>query len=754
MNKLTPRPHQLAAVDAITKELSINDRATVIMACGSGKTLVALWAAKELKTKSILILLPSLALISQVLKTWMQEGNWSSSNTLCICSDETIGDDTFTIDHSELDFPVTTDKKIVEQFLNKNMEHKIVFSTYQSCHLIPSTFKFDLGIFDEAHKTAGNKDKQFSYSLTNKNINISKRLFMTATPKHVDVNKTDKNGEKINTYSMDNEEVYGKVCYKLSFADAVKQDIICGYKVIISVLTSNDINRDLIKHGVTNIKKNKIHAKNIAHALALNNATKENNIKKVFTFHNTVKEARKFSAILDSFLLNKDFKSIHINGKMNSVERGSILSDFKDANQAVLSNARCLTEGVDIPAVDMIAFMSPKKGEIDIIQTVGRAMRKHNGKKEGYVLVPIFLEGKTEDIEDALNDTKYNYVWNILQYMQEYDSDLANIITDMRTSSVRENRIYEADYERLSRKIQILGIGQELQLHSLQRSILTKVVDNLTSSWDERFEELLVYKEKHGNFSVPEKDKENSKLFFWIKNQIKFYRFNLLSTYQIDKLNSVGFSWNRRNDKWNENFDKLCAYKEKHGNTLVPKSKKASHFAKWVSKQRQAFKRNKISPDRLGKLNSIGFDFDPIENEWHKNFNKLVAYKLQHGHMIFEDKRKYKKYIYIKLSVWVQNQRKLFRENDLPQEKIDKLEQLGIIWDTRETLWNENFEKLCDFKKLHNHLKVPRRINKKENLLGVWIKTQRAFYNKNKLSQERIEKLNSIGFVWEVKKGI
>ena len=750
MNKLTPRPHQLAAVDAITKELSINDRTTVVMACGSGKTLVALWAAKELKANNILILLPSLALISQVLKTWMQEGNWNSSNTLCICSDDTVGDDAFIIDRSELDFPVTTDKKIVEQFLNKNMEHKIVFSTYQSCHLIPSTFKFDLGIFDEAHKTAGNKDKQFSYSLTNKNINISKRLYMTATPKHINVNKTDKNGEKIAAYSMDNEAIYGKVCYKLSFADAVKQDIICGYKVIISVLTSNDINRDLIKHGVTNIKKNKIHTKNIAHALALNNATKENNIKKVFTFHNTVKEARNFSAILGSFLLNKDFKSIHINGKMNSVERGSILSDFKDANQAVLSNARCLTEGVDIPAVDMVAFMSPKKGEIDIIQAVGRAMRKYNGKKDGYVLVPIFLEGKTEDIEDALNDTKYNYIWNILQYMQEYDGDLANIITDMRKTSVRENRIHTADYERLSKKIDIQVIGSEIQLNTLQRSILTKVISKLSSLWDKRFEELLVYKEENGNVNVPQIYKENTALGNWVNGQRFAFRMKYISQERINKLNSVGFVWNTIENAWNQHFNELLNFKNKYGHVNVPYSKKnKTPLSAWIRKQRKEYRRQKLSQKKIDKLNSIGFNWGPYDALWNKNIEEFKNFKSKYGHTEVPVKDKNGKTI--SLGKWLTKIRSYLKSGKLSQDKIYILNSLGINWNPQESQWDKLFNKLLRYKARYNKIAVSA-VKGKYQTLGRWIIKQRLARKQGKLSQDRIDKLNSIGFIWRIKK--
>ena len=158
--KKSPRPHQADAIDAISKELDVNDRATAIMACGTGKTLVALWVAEKKDAQTILVLLPSLALVRQTLHDWAKENRWNNFNYLCICSDTTVikGEDEIILNQHELDFPVTTQKEVVEQFLqNQKFSRKIIFSTYQSCKIIPKDFSFDLGVFDEAHKTAGRR---------------------------------------------------------------------------------------------------------------------------------------------------------------------------------------------------------------------------------------------------------------------------------------------------------------------------------------------------------------------------------------------------------------------------------------------------------------------------------------------------------------------------------------------------------------------------------------------------------------------
>lgn len=195
--KAAPRLHQVEALNAIKIALDENDRVTVVMACGTGKTLLSLWLAEQQDAKSILVLLPSLSLVRQTLHNWVKETSWDDFSFLCICSDPTVAkNDEIIVKQADCDFPVTTNANEVKKFLTRSSSlRKIIFSTYQSCKLIPQEFVFDLGIFDEAHKTAGREGTNFAYALRDQNVSIKKRVFLTATPRHYDIAKKDKEGD-------------------------------------------------------------------------------------------------------------------------------------------------------------------------------------------------------------------------------------------------------------------------------------------------------------------------------------------------------------------------------------------------------------------------------------------------------------------------------------------------------------------------------------------------------------------------------
>ncbi len=166
----SPQPHQAEALKAILDSFNENDRTTVLMACGTGKTLVALWAAERMGCKKILVLVPSLALLSQTLHEWFRETHWEQLAHLCVCSDPSVsrGTDDIIIKQQDLDFPVTTESKIVREFLERNYDGiKVVFSTYQSSFVVAEGMDkndpFDLGIFDEAHKTAGREGTKLTF---------------------------------------------------------------------------------------------------------------------------------------------------------------------------------------------------------------------------------------------------------------------------------------------------------------------------------------------------------------------------------------------------------------------------------------------------------------------------------------------------------------------------------------------------------------------------------------------------------------
>jgi len=267
----TPLPHQAEALTDILAALREQDRAIALMACGTGKTLVALWTAERMDVRSVLVLVPSLALLGQTLHEWARETSWPALAHLCVCSDPAVKSDgdEIILRSSDLDFPVTTDSAQVRAFLAAEFDGvKLVFSTYQSAHVVAAGIKpgetFDLAIFDEAHKTAGREGVHFGFALSDKNLAIRKRLFLTATPRHYDLRKRDREGDARLVYSMDAPEIYGPVAHELTFAEAARRGIICHYRVIISVVTSGMVNDHLLRHGEVLVQGDAVQARHVA----------------------------------------------------------------------------------------------------------------------------------------------------------------------------------------------------------------------------------------------------------------------------------------------------------------------------------------------------------------------------------------------------------------------------------------------------------------------------------------------------------
>jgi predicted helicase len=215
-----PKPHQQEALNKLLPALAAQDRVSAIMACGTGKTLVALWAAESLKCSRTLVLVPSLALMRQTVHQWLHETSWPKLGYICVCSDVTVASDLdgMTATQADLDFEVSTNSESVRQFLDTPFDGpKVIFCTYQSAAVVGRAMKageqFDIGIFDEAHKTAGRKHRNYAFALEDSNIAIKKRLFMTATPRHYNPRKRNQAGEAELVFSMDNAQVYGQRAY-------------------------------------------------------------------------------------------------------------------------------------------------------------------------------------------------------------------------------------------------------------------------------------------------------------------------------------------------------------------------------------------------------------------------------------------------------------------------------------------------------------------------------------------------------------
>jgi len=397
--KLSPRPHQKQAITKTLSYFKNNERGKMIMPCGTGKSLTAFWIAEKMKSKSILVAVPSLALLQQTLKVWTREFLLHNiqPDWLCVCSDDTVKEeqDDFVTFSADLGIKVDTDPRIIKKFLSKKTNKiKIVFTTYQSGRATAigsKGFVYDLGIMDEAHKTVGSKTKEMAHLLHQKNVKIKKRLFMTATERLF-------RGDSDEFMSMDDPRDYGNLIYELSFKEAInsKPPIISDYKIITFGISNPEIESITQDNKYLEVKKDlkDITARELAIGIALRKAIKKLKIKNAISFHRSIKRADNFRKQQD--LITKIYptygklKTFHVRGDMPTSDRALEMLSFEE-EQGLMTNARCLTEGVDLPAIDCVCFTDPKRSKVDIVQAAGRALRLSKGKKFGYILIPIFI---------------------------------------------------------------------------------------------------------------------------------------------------------------------------------------------------------------------------------------------------------------------------------------------------------------------------------------------------------------------------
>lgn len=694
--KKRPQPHQTEALDALLPALATHDRVSAIMACGTGKTLVALWLAERRQASRILVLLPSLALLRQVLHEWLRESSLPSFAYLCVCSDPTVKDglDSIATAQSDLDFQVSTDAASVRDFLDAPFTGtKVVFSTYQSARVVGTALKpaeaFDLAVFDEAHKTAGREGRNFAFALEDADLTIRKRLFLTATPRHYNPHQQDREGDAQLVFSMDRPDVYGPQAFRQTFAEAARRGIICGYKVIISVITSEMVTNELLSRGEVVVNGDAVRARQVANQIALRDAIKKYGANKVFTFHKTVESAASFVAEGSEGVRTHlpEFETFHVNGTMPTARREREMRDFRAAARAVMSNARCLTEGVDVPAVDMVAFLSPRRSRVDIVQATGRAMRRSPGKTMGYVLVPLYVEqAAAETVEAAVSRSTFDEVWDVLQSMQEQDDILADAIRGMRQQKGTKLGFDDARFRE-----RIAVIGPQIDLDRIRAAITTTCIEKLGSSWDERFGELAAYKDRFGDCDVPTRWQENRRLATWVVGQRQARKLGELSNEKIQRLDQIGFPWNPLDTLWDEYLEKLAAFRREHGHSNPSQLlKEHKGLGAWVTKQRLLRADGLLSAERIAQLDALDMVWSPRDKAWQNMFSKLTQYHAEHGHCNVSrgDEGQHR------LAQWLTAQRRLRDNGKLNDERVKLLNGLGVDWDPELSGWEAMFRSL------------------------------------------------------------
>ncbi|MFV0645216.1 MAG: DEAD/DEAH box helicase [Sphingomonadaceae bacterium] len=463
------RAHQQDALDAVRDGLTDGDRGKLIMACGTGKTFTALKIAEELAGpgKLVLFLVPSLALMAQTVREWTADSE-TPLHAFAVCSDTQVGkrrqskDDIAEIDVLDLAFPATTDavKLSLGAGSPEPEKMRVVFATYQSIQVIADAQAdhglpvFDLVICDEAHRTtgatlAGEDESNFVKVHDNAVIKASKRLYMTATPRIFGDNvKTRAEEADAVLASMDDEALFGKTLFYRGFSWAVQEGLLTDYKVIVLAMDEGLVSSAVQKRlgdGASELVLDDA-TKIVGCYKALTKADMKTDVaadphpmRRALAFCKDIRSSKlvrdEFSAVVNEFLgidpvLEDEDDRLrceieHVDGTYNAKERGQLLdwlkADGGDHICRILTNARCLSEGVDVPALDAIMFLHPRKSQIDVVQSVGRVMRRAEGKRMGYVILPVGVPAGVPPEQALADNEKYRVVWQILNALRAHD---------------------------------------------------------------------------------------------------------------------------------------------------------------------------------------------------------------------------------------------------------------------------------------------------------------------------------------------
>lgn len=763
-----PRAYQREAITKVLKGFESAERGQLIMACGTGKTLTALFVNEECGAARTLVLVPSLSLLKQTLNVWRANCTIDFAS-LPVCSDDTVAksEDDIAVAHtSDIGVPVTTDPDEIAAFLRYRSGPRVVFATYQSSPRIADAFAlgkvptFDLVIADEAHRCAGRVSTGFGTILDPKKIKAKRRLFMTATPRYFTgrVLKAAAAAE-FEYASMDDEAKFGKVFHRLGFGEAIKRDLLTDYRVaIVGVDNATYLqwarNRVLVTRDGVEVTD----AGTLAGQLGLAKAMRKYDLKRVISFHSRVKRAREFAGSMPEVLAWMPAKwrpegklwSRYASGEMPAGDRYVLLQHLgrlDDGDRGLLANARCLAEGVDVPTLDGVAFIDPRRSEVDIVQAVGRAIRKSDDKTVGTIVIPVFVDTDA-DPEAAVDSSVFKPVWDVLKAIRAHDEELGEQLDEIRRELGRRGAL-----ARRPSKIR-LDVPAKVSADFI-RAFDVRLVEQTTASWEFWFGLLERYVESQGNARVPQLHVVNDrKLGLWVSNQRARYDRGEMDPNYVRRLEELpGWTWDPHVDRWEESFSKLVASVEHYGSACLGNLSllQDDQLTGWVVRQRAVRNEGRLDTERERRLQALpGWTWDKHSTQWEEGFSRLLEYVRQHG-----SARNIALTATIggfKLGHWVNAQRANRIKGKLEANRERRLQKVpGWTWNTIESQWDEALTYLGAYIKKYGSARVPQSYATEDGFrLGQWAQNRRRQYARGALEADRTQQLESLpGWTWD-----
>jgi superfamily II DNA or RNA helicase len=748
-----PLPHQEIAINECIQWFTEGEepRGQLILPCGAGKTFTALWIKEKLQIKNTLVLVPSLALLRQIKNEWSKQRK-DIYQYLCVCSETDIDKDTTDtlVTHTyEIDPRVTTDSEHVKSFLLKPFEGKVIFSTYHSLQVIADAikdidFEFDFTFCDEAHKTAGVGNNKFSLVHNNNRIPSKYRLYATATPRIVKESLKKKLGDDLKyAFDMNDPDTFGYEFHRMTFKDAIKEEILVDYKIVAIGVNSDELKEYIEQRRF--VDKN-ISVVELANNYALEHIMQKYNANHGLTFHSRVKLAQEFANRHGQLFPNT--KTFSVSGEQPTSYRNLVLEEFKNSEKAIVSNARCLTEGVDVPTIDLVYFCDPKNSKVDIVQAVGRALRKKDGKKLGLIVVPIY-HSKKDEVENSISSGSFKNLLQVIRSLCDQDERLQDEINFIAfgKGKRKSNKIDIISSRFLEEQDKIILEGFE---EKLRNSLFDQIIEKSSNNWDLWFLNLKNYLESN-NQEYPSK-KDEKDLYNWIANQRNRKKNGTLKNEELRKLYSINFVWSIVEWKWERMFSQFQEYSN---NNVFPPCQGIDdkELVTWYKYQTNCIRENKIlSKDQKRRFLSIDKKFEgpSSRKKWLERYNELVKFRVENETSWPQYNRDNPESLESELNIFCQSIRKRFRKGVLENYWFEKMLAIGFNFEGKTDHWTDYWKTIKDLLESKKSVSV--------NEIGVnaysWVIRYKNKYDNGELNEyesKKIEELNLDQFfeTWE-----
>lgn len=561
--RVEPRPHQVAAIEAVATTFSTGNRAQLRMACGTGKSLVAFWIAQRMRARTVVVFVPSIALVAQILTEWRRAD--PRLRTLAVCSDPSTAAGRTEIGPDGIDpfagqrntsGTATTHAEVVAGFLDSSTEQdcavmSVVVATYHSAQVVADAFTLtgtvrgvDLVVADEAHHLAGRTAARFVPVLRDNAIPARWRLFQTATAVVVgrESNFDSVTGAAELARCMDDVDLFGPVAYTINVGDAIAAGLLADYRIVVT----------------TPYRDAPADTPDRAALAALSDVIARYGIRRILTFHSRVAGAHTFARrVTDLGTVNgMTVRGFAVDGTMADSDRRAILDDLRStpaSHVTVVSSAGCLREGVDVPAVDAIVFVDPRASVVSIIQSIGRALRPHPDKTLANIVVPLVLDPSGDD-QEQLADSAYRHIWRVLRGLRIHDDRVGHALDRAHRSagaSAGGDTISEIDAEWLT----VLGDNPG--------AVMTRLLERTSATWEFYFGQLLARVAGCGSAAMIT---AGDRLGGWIVLQRILYRDEMIDPDRAKRLESVdGWRWESTDAADERTLSSLDAVVAEHG---------------------------------------------------------------------------------------------------------------------------------------------------------------------------------------------